>query len=266
MAPGSLLSNKEICDIFRCSTQGGMRRSKRTNTLLLISDHVDPIYEDRWIKDILYYTGMGLVGDQNLNYSQNKTLAESNSNGVTVYLFEIYERGKYTYQGEISLVSKPYTELQPDKHNDQRKVYIFPLQLKNGQKPALINEKLIVEKLEKQEKKVRHISNEELLEKIKSVPQYAGQRQVSSSIYERNPLIAEYARRRANGICELCEKDAPFRKKDNTPYLEIHHIEWLSKGGRDAIENTVALCPNCHKKMHLLSLQGDIKILESIKK
>ena len=35
--------------------------------------------------------------------------------------------------------------------------------------------------------------------------------------------------------------------------METHHIEWLSKGGSDTIDNTVALCPNCHKKMHILN-------------
>ncbi|WP_296863638.1 HNH endonuclease [Thermosyntropha sp.] len=29
------------------------------------------------------------------------------------------------------------------------------------------------------------------------------------------------------------------------------HIEWLSRGGTDTIDNTVALCPNCHRKMHV---------------
>ncbi|HHQ4496099.1 TPA: HNH endonuclease, partial [Aeromonas hydrophila] len=55
----------------------------------------------------------------------------------------------------------------------------------------------------------------------------------------------------ANGKCEHCKKDAPFiRIKDGTPYLEVHHKEKLADGGEDTLENTIALCPNCHRKFH----------------
>lgn len=77
----------------------------------------------------------------------------------------------------------------------------------------------------------------------------------------RDPYIAEYARRRANGYCQLCKKAAPFLRKDGTPYLESHHIIWLSEGGEDSVENTVALCPNCHRKMHNINDPEDIAAL-----
>jgi 5-methylcytosine-specific restriction protein A len=38
-------------------------------------------------------------------------------------------------------------------------------------------------------------------------------------------------------------------------------VTWLSAGGADTIENTVALCPNCHRKMHVLDAKGDRKKL-----
>jgi predicted HNH restriction endonuclease len=71
--------------------------------------------------------------------------------------------------------------------------------------------------------------------------------------YDRCQYVKKYAYERANGFCELCAKLAPF--KSNTdygerPYLDSHHIEWLANGGPDTIENSVALCPNCHMKMH----------------
>lgn len=34
------------------------------------------------------------------------------------------------------------------------------------------------------------------------------------------------------------------------PYLEVHHVLPLSKGGPDTPQNCVALCPNCHRAMH----------------
>lgn len=78
---------------------------------------------------------------------------------------------------------------------------------------------------------------------------------------KRDPYIAEYARLCANGICQLCNNPAPFKRLNGEPYLESHHIIWLSNGGEDTIENTVALCPNCHRKMHVVSLPEDVKLL-----
>lgn len=90
----------------------------------------------------------------------------------------------------------------------------------------------------------------------------SGNCNIQSTQYDSDPYVAEYAKRRANGICDLCEQSAPFNKKNGDPYLEAHHIIWLSKGGNDTIENTVALCPNCHQKIHVLDLYADKKTLE----
>ena len=53
---------------------------------------------------------------------------------------------------------------------------------------------------------------------------------------------------------------------DNNPYLESHHVKWLSKGGEDEVKNIVALCPNCHKRMHILNKKEDVKLLKNIAK
>lgn len=79
--------------------------------------------------------------------------------------------------------------------------------------------------------------------------------------FARNPYVAAYAKRRTKGICQLCSSPAPFNNKANNPHLETHHIIWLSKGGEDSIQNTVALCPNCHRKMHILNVESDQDIL-----
>ncbi|HHE3726254.1 TPA: HNH endonuclease, partial [Escherichia coli] len=59
-----------------------------------------------------------------------------------------------------------------------------------------------------------------------------------------------------SGTCShLPKRDAPFLKEDGTPFLEVHHIEWLSKGGEDSVENAIALCPNCHRQAHYGALE-----------
>jgi 5-methylcytosine-specific restriction protein A len=72
----------------------------------------------------------------------------------------------------------------------------------------------------------------------------------TSVTYERDPKVKAWVLQRANGCCENCGHDAPFKNADGKPYLEVHHIEPLSQGGADTTSNTVALCPNCHRALH----------------
>ena len=113
--PGDTIVNSKLTDIFKCSPQGGMRRAHRTNTLVIVSDHIRGIYEDRWIDNTLHYTGMGLEGDQRIDAAQNKTLAESGTNGVEVFLFEVFEAGNYIFRGQVGLADAPYQECMSSK-------------------------------------------------------------------------------------------------------------------------------------------------------
>jgi 5-methylcytosine-specific restriction protein A len=83
-------------------------------------------------------------------------------------------------------------------------------------------------------------------------------------VHKRDRAVVEEAKRLANGECQLCGCDAPFNNENFEPYLEVHHIKWLSQGGNDCIENTVALCPNCHRKMHILNLEEDVAKLTEV--
>lgn len=134
--PGIVLGNQQISTLFGCGTQGGMRKSNKTNTLVIISDQTKPFYKDEWVGDILNYTGMGISGDQKIDYMQNKTLAESKTNGFEVHLFEVFSPGKYTYQGIVELARNPEEKNQKDKDGINRKVVIFPLKLVNGKKTS----------------------------------------------------------------------------------------------------------------------------------
>ena len=89
---------------------------------------------------------------------------------------------------------------------------------------------------------------------------------VQAKVYFRDPIIAAYVKKRANGRCQLCGQIAPFNDTNGDPYLECHHIDWISAGGRDSIDNCVALCPNCHKKMHIVSDPIDVEKLRKTAK
>lgn len=91
-----------------------------------------------------------------------------------------------------------------------------------------------------------------------------GRRSITASAFVRSSEVVKETRRRANGICQLCNRPAPFIDKKGNPYLEVHHIIWLSRGGEDSTENTAALCPNCHTRMHVLDKPEDIERLKSL--
>ncbi|MCG9757581.1 HNH endonuclease [Pseudoalteromonas sp. Isolate6] len=84
----------------------------------------------------------------------------------------------------------------------------------------------------------------------------------ASTTYERSEYVKEFALRRAGGYCDLCNQKGPFKSKMGRWFLEVHHIKWLSKGGLDTVDNVVALCPNCHRKMHLVAFPDDIRKLK----
>jgi HNH endonuclease len=46
---------------------------------------------------------MGTNGDQDINWSQNATLAGCEHNGVDGHLFEVSDAGEYIYYGRINL-------------------------------------------------------------------------------------------------------------------------------------------------------------------
>jgi len=69
--------------------------------------------------------------------------------------------------------------------------------------------------------------------------------------YVRDPKVVRWVLDRAKGVCELCLKPAPFLDLDRDPFLEVHHLVHLADKGPDTVENARALCPNCHREVHL---------------
>lgn len=263
--PGQEVSFDEIRSIVpQASFGGGMLYSNNHKCLILLSKH-DSLYEDEWKGDVLHYTGTGRSGDQDINYRENKLLAKSQSpsNRPPVYLFESSNR-VYTYRGEVRLSGSPYQTTKPDKDGLMRKVQIFPLTLVSG---GIVPKEYIDEYEKEKKKQVKKLSVDQLKNQaVKSSSKTSSYRQAISKQYTRNQSIARYTKLKANGICELCENPAPFSDKDGEPYLESHHVRWLERGGADSIDNAVALCPNCHKKMHIVEDKNDFDKLITIAK
>lgn len=102
-----------------------------------------------------------------------------------------------------------------------------------------------------------------------------------------NEEMADYLA--ANFTSELLNRMTPADLKEGEPYTEghisvlfgvstwsgmrknnasntlvlvsFHDNPLYSDGGPDAVYNTVALCPNCHKRMHIVKDKKDVKAL-----
>lgn len=94
---------------------------------------------------------------------------------------------------------------------------------------------------------------DELKQKTSTIPSgnvKPKSRRVTATQFRRNAPVAAWVLQQTEGVCECCEKAAPFKNVDGLPHLELHYMRQLADGGQDIISNAVALCPNCHREIH----------------
>ncbi|WP_350022514.1 HNH endonuclease [Turicibacter sanguinis] len=199
-------------------------------------------YPNEWIipgKELKYY--MFAPSERyDPTYKQNKAII--NSGDIPIYVF--------IKEGTVCKLEGIFEYVEYITEEDDRKW--FRLKKKEFKKfDGLITAQQYNKELEGDIKNIQQLSDAEINDRISKsdTPEIIT---VVSKVYKRNPEVVVATLRRANGYCEKCGCEAPFiRKSDNTPYLEVHHVVPLSEGGDDNLENTIALCPNCHRELHL---------------
>lgn len=247
---GKKYSTTELVEHFGGNKQHGIIYSRSQNVILAISGGVK--YKDRPDENnpgIFLYHGSGEKGDQDPNDARvgNRQLKDSVKNHTTVFLFEKPKKGdKCKFIDEVQLIKEPYYD--PDDAPGNRKL-IYPLRY------------LSVMSMDDLVEAIKDVSDDELIRIVHTKPK---KKSVTTTQYDRDPYVVLYALRRSKGMCDLCEKDAPFQRKDGTPYLEVHHIVPLSEGGEDSWNNACSLCPNCHRKMHIVKDADDIQKLKKV--
>lgn len=171
--------------------------------------------------------------------------------GNTGYLFE---SNKAMYE----FVIRQTAEIQK---NEQEKQRILGLLEQEKRLQVTVSELEIA--MESEEVKAKQLSPERLVVYVKNGKSKKSQK-TEAIVYYRSPYVKELVKQIAKGKCQMCGEEAPFYDKDKKPYLEEHHVKRLADSGSDTMNNVVALCPNCHRKVHVLNDVGDTLVLEEI--
>lgn len=91
---GESIDNDKLCEIFKSDSEGQMRISRETNSIIVIS------YNDIWEGNDLMFTGIEQTDIHKLlGAEKNRILFESKTNGFYICVFEAKEKN-YVYCGE----------------------------------------------------------------------------------------------------------------------------------------------------------------------
>ena len=198
-------------------------------------------YPNEWIilgKELKYYM---FAPSQRYDPTYKPNRAIINSSHIPIYVF-IKEGTACKLEGIFEYVEY-VTEEDDRKWFKLKKKELIKLD-------RLITAEQYNKELEDDIKNIQQLSDAELKDRI-SKSEKPDVITVVSKVYKRSPEVVVATLRRAKGYCEKCGCKAPFiRKSDHTPYLEVHHKIPLSNGGGDNLDNTIALCPNCHRELH----------------
>lgn len=196
-------------------------------------------YGDRWRPDgVFEYFGEGQVGDMQLAKG-NKAIANHVANGRSLLLFRKLRNGRLQFEGEW-ICEGYHFEPGSDRTGATRQSLVFELRPLEAVEEA-------VEALP--------FTVAEGLDALRAKAFAAAQNSATTatstrSIYRRSADVRNYILARASGRCEGCGTNAPFLRPDGSPYLEPHHIRRVSDGGPDDPRFVIALCPNCHRRVH----------------
>lgn len=196
-------------------------------------------YADRYRPDGAFeYFGEGQVGDMQLQRG-NRAIAEHSTLGKSLLLFRKTANG-LRFEGEMVYESH-HIERAPDRNGADRDAIVFEL------RPL----EAITEAVEAGEP-APNVTLDELRKRALSAAAVTAQASTTGvrNVYQRSRDVRNYVLARAQGNCEGCASPAPFLRSDGTPYLEPHHLRRVSDGGPDHPAHVIALCPNCHRRVH----------------
>lgn len=208
-------------------------------------------YENVFRNDgVFLYTGEGQTGDMKF-LRGNLAIKESNITGRQLFLFEQTRRGFVRFIGKASYLGHHFTE-RPDANGSIRQAIIFELEVGADSPPSIISPDGAGKLTLPEPKSLADLRAAAVL----ATPYNLTPKERRTVVHYRSEAVKRYVLVRAAGKCEGCDADAPFLNRKKQAYLEPHHTTRRSDGGPDAPQHVIALCPNCHRRVHS-GLDGD---------
>jgi 5-methylcytosine-specific restriction protein A len=245
---------EEIHGVYGGQGQGGISTpSKHAIVIIFTSDAGESYgYQDQFRPDgTFWYTGEGQVGDMEM-LRGNAAVRDHQKAGKQLHLFEYIKKAHVRYIGQAQCVGY-HIEQRPDRECNTRNAIIFHIALLPDPTSAVNKPR---DHYAGASKPSRNLSLSELRAlALQAAKESASKEQVAKNISVRSESTRLYALKRSKGICEGCTAPAPFQGKEG-PFLEVHHLHRLSDGGPDHPATVIALCPNCHRRVHF-SKDGD---------
>jgi 5-methylcytosine-specific restriction protein A len=246
---GKIYKRKEdLHGSFGGQSQGGISTPANHPIVLVFTSDAGESYgyQDQFRPDgSFWYTGEGQIGDMQM-VRGNSAVRDHKETGKQLHLFEYVKKGYVRYIGEAECVGY-HIEERPDREGNMRNAFIFHLAL-FPERTDNVNS--LAEKsggASKPSLKLPLIELRRLA--LQAAKKDASAVEVVHNTAIRSEAIRLYVLKRSNGICEGCAEPAPFQSKEG-PFLEAHHLFRLSDGGPDHPSNVIALCPNCHRRVH----------------
>ncbi|WP_078596325.1 HNH endonuclease [Evansella clarkii] len=241
--PGKVYRRRSIHEKYGGQNQSGISTPRSFPFIMIFTGDSGEEYgyKDGWQDNgVFYYTGEGQEGDMNFNKG-NKAIRDHVENGKDIYLFEYVKTGHVEFIDNMTCIGY-HNRRSTDRLGHMRETIVFELvrteELTEGVEEE-INGEINNDSLSELRKKAVDSAEEEV-----TVTE-----RVTKSV-KRSKAIKLYALKRAKGICEACDTEAPFYTKEGQPFLEVHHLRRLSDGGPDHPESVGAICPNCHRRCH----------------
>ena len=201
-------------------------------------------YEDHFREDgVFLYTGEGQVGDMDC-VRGNLAIRDSEKDGRSIYLFEEVRKGVVRFVGNCRYLGHHHED-RLDSSGGTRRAIVFELEVGGeGQVEGTASEALVPAS-----------RGGDTLEKLRIAalsagPQTSEPKVRLAQVHYRAEAVKKYVLKRSGGKCEGCKQDAPFKNRRGQPYLEPHHTTRRADGGPDSPCHVIALCPNCHRRVH----------------
>lgn len=250
-APGRSYRRADLHEEYGGQQQGGISTPASQPVIFIFTGEQGEQYgyRDGFRTDgTFWYTGEGQIGDMEM-IRGNRAIRDHERDGKALHLFTYTNQpqGYVEYMAEATCVGH-HMETTPDRDGNPRQAIVFELDLSS---PAEgFSSASVQESPEEAPTGLWKKSLEALRRKASESGAGTTVQERKAKIYERSRAVRVYVLRRADGRCEGCGEAAPFETPKGRPYLEPHHIRRRADAGPDHPRWVIALCPNCHRRVH----------------